>query len=219
MNNFKKKILTGLLSGALLLTGAQALAAPTEIPEDYGWHDEAAAHSGWAKFISERYDVDAAQVETALKNGTRIEDIWNAAMLSKLSGKNFSDVLAMKVDWPQVAKKLNITGEQFREFFKTERAEAFARRAGIDVKTLVNLLNDGYDLRDIDIAARIAKAAGKDVKSVLGKRKINNTWDDVAKSYGVDMEKIMPPPPPPPSHYGHPGQHRGQRGHRGQPQG
>lgn len=212
MSNFKKKIFTGLLSGALLLTGAQALAAPTEIPEDYAWHEEAAMHSGWAKFISERYGVDAAQVETALNNGTRIEDIWQAAMLAKLSGKSFSDVLAMKVDWQQVAAKLNITPEQFREFFKTERAEAFARRAGIDVKTLVKLLQDGYDLRDIDIAARIAKEAGKDVKSVLGKRKINNTWDDVAKSYGVDMEKIMPPPPPPPGHYG---QHRGYHGQRG----
>lgn len=214
MNNFKKKILTGLLSGALILTGSQALAAPPDFSDDdKDWQAEAEAHrGGWAKFISERYGVDTAQVEAALNDGTHIEDIRHAAILAKLSGRNFSDVLAMKVDWPQIAEKLGVTREQMRKFFKQEREESFAKHAGIDVKTFQSLVKDGYNPHDIDVAARIAKAAGKDVKSVLGKRKINNTWEDVAKSYGVDMKKIMPPPP---GHFGHRGQHRG---HHGQPQ-
>ena len=197
MSNFRKKILTGLLSGALLLTSAQALAAPPELPEDDNdWQAEEAAHiGGWAKFFAQRYGVDSAQVETALNNGVHIEDIRHAAVLAKLSGKNFSDVLAMKVDWPQVADKLGITREQMRDLFKQEREEGFAKHAGVDVKTLRSLLKDGYDPRDIAVAAKIAKASGKDVKSVLGKRKINNTWEDVAKSFGVDMKKIMPQHP------------------------
>ena len=196
MSNFRKKILAGLLGGALLFAGSQAFAAPPEMPEDRDWQAEEAEHiGGWAKFISERYGVDTAQIEAALNDGVHIEDVRQAAILSKLSGKHFKDVLAMKVDWPQVAEKLGITRKQMHEFFKREHEEAFAKHAGIDVKTLQSLLKDGYDIRDIDIAAKIAKASGKDVKSVLGKRKINNTWGDVAKSFGVDLQKIMPPPP------------------------
>ena len=131
-----------------------------------------------------------------MRDGVHIGDIRQAAVLSKLSGKNFSDVLAMKVDWPQIADKLGVTREQFMEFFKQERDEHFAKMADTDVKTFKALLKDGYHPHDITIAGKIAKAAGKDIKSVLSKRKINNTWDDVAKSYGVDMKKIMPPPPP-----------------------
>lgn len=201
-SNFSRKLIVGILSGALILTGSQVLAAPPEIPdESTDWQAEEAEHiGGWAKFISERYGVDTAQVEKALNDGVHVEDVRQAAILAKLSGKNFSDVLAMKVDWPQVADKLGITREQIHEFFKREHEEAFAKHAGIEVKTLQSLLKDGYDPRDIDIAAKIAKASGKDVKNVLGKRKINNTWEDVAKSFGVDLKKIMPPPPPPHPH-------------------
>lgn len=198
MTNFRKKIFAGLLSGALIFTGAQALANPPEIPEDEkAWQEETAAHiGGWAKFFSENYGVDYSQVEKALNDGVHIEDVRSAAVLSKISGKSFSEVLAMKVDWSQVAEKLGITHEQIKNFYEQERDEHFAKRTGLDVKTLKSLLKDGYDPRDIDIAARIAKASNKNVKSVLEKRKINNTWDDVAKSFGVDMKKIMPPPPP-----------------------
>ena len=208
--NFKKKILTGLLSGVLLLSGSQALAAPSEMQADENeWQAEEAAHiGGWAKFFSEHYGVNSAQVEKALNDGVHIEDVRQAAVLSKLSGKNFSDVLAMKVDWFQIADKLGVTRKQMRDFFKQERDEAFAKRASIDVKTFQSLLKDGYNPHDITIAGRIAKAAGKDVKTVLGKRKINNTWNDVAKSFGVDMKKIMPKPP---------GHHTPRKHHQRQP--
>ena len=63
------------------------------------------------------------------------------------------------------------------------------------MQTFRALLKDGYNHRDIDIAGKIAKASGKNIKTVLAKREINNTWADVAKSFGVDLKKIMPPPP------------------------
>lgn len=196
MSNFKKKILAGLLSGAMLLTSAQAFAKTPEIPHAENWQAKEVAHTGgWAKFISERYGVDREQVKAALKDGVHVEDVRYAAVLAKLSGKNFKDVLAMKVDWSQVAEKLGVTRKQIHKFFKHEHEEAFAKHAGIEVTTLQSLRKDGYDLRDIGIAAKIAKASGKDVKSVLSKRKINNTWGDVAKSFGVNLKKIMPPPP------------------------
>ena len=192
--SIKKKILMGLLSGALLLTGSQALANPPEMPsQEQNWQEEEAKHiGGWAKYLSEKYGVDSAQVETALNDGVHIEDVKHAAVLAKLSGKSFSDVLAMKVDWAQVAEKLGVTREQVKEFYEQERIEHFAKMASIDVKTFSNLLKDGYNPHDIMIAGRIANSVGKNVKNVLEKRKINNTWEDVAKSFGVDLQKLIP---------------------------
>lgn len=192
-----KKFFTGLLGSALILTSGQVFAEPPEMPDNDGaWQEEEAMHiGGWAKYFSGKYGVDSAQIEQALSDGVHIEDIRHAAILAKLSGRSFSDVLAMKVDWSQVAEKLGVTRQQVKDFFKQEREEILAKHAGIDVKTLQSLLKDGYTPPDIGIAGKIAQAAGKDIKSVLGKRKINNTWEDVAKSFGVDMKKIMPPPP------------------------
>lgn len=191
--SIKKKILAGLLSGALLFTGTQALANPPEPPPQEDWQEHEAANvDNWAKNISEKYGVDAAQVETAFKDGVHIEDIKSAAVLAKLSGKSFSEVLAMKVDWAQVAEKLGVTREQLKAFHEQERDEHFAKRAGIDVKTWQSLIKDGYDPRDIMIAGKIAQVSNKNIKSVLDKRKINNTWEDVAKSLGVNMKTIMP---------------------------
>ena len=191
--NFKKKLLVGLMSGALILSGGQALANPESPAYDAAWQEESAHVGDWTKYFSERYGVESAKIEKALQDGVPIKDIRHAAVLSKLSGKNFSDVLAMHVDWQQVADKLGVTSEQIKDFFRQEREEHFAESAGIDVKTLRSLLKDGYDPRDIDIAGKIAKAANKNIKSILEKRRINNTWGDVAKSFGVDLKKIMPP--------------------------
>lgn len=192
----KKKILMGLLSGALLLTGSQALANPPEMPEqERNWQEEQEVEhiGGWAKYLSAKYGVDSAQVEAALNDGVHIEDVKHAAVLAKLSGKSFSDVLAMKIDWAQVADKLGVTREQVKNFYEQERLEHFAKMANVDAKTFSSLLKDGYNPHDIMIAGRIANSAGKNVKSVLEKRKINNTWEDVAKSFGVDLQKLIPP--------------------------
>ncbi|MBR3499528.1 MAG: hypothetical protein IKO05_11110 [Selenomonadaceae bacterium] len=191
--NFKKKLLVGLLSGAMILSCGAVNAAEPEMPEDDVWQEEEAAHrGGWANYFSEKYGVSSAQIEQALKSGAHPSDIHHAAVLAKLSGKNFSDVLAMKVDWFQVADKLGVTREQVGEFLMQERTEFFAKRAGIELKTFQALLKDGYHPHDIAVAGAIAKAANKNIKSVLEKRRINNTWEDVAKSFGVNFNDLIP---------------------------
>lgn len=197
MNSFKKKILAGLLGGAFLFAGTAVLASPPEPPpgqEKSLQAEDAANIDGWAKYLNEKYGVDSAQVKKALTDGVHVEDAKMAAILAKLSGKSFSEVLAMHVDWKQVAEKLGVTREQVMKLHEQERDEHLAKSAGIDVKTLQSLIKEGYDPRDIDIAGKIAKASGKDIKTVLNKRTINNSWEDVAKSFGVDMKQIMPPP-------------------------
>ena len=203
--NFKKKLLAGILGGAMLFSFSTSFAAPAEMTQgDEIYAEESFAHKGdRAKYFSERYGVSSAQIEQAFKNGAHPEDIKQAAILAKLSGKNFSDVLAMKADWPQVAQKLGVTRAQVDEFIKQERTEFFIKKTGLDANTFQSLLKEGYKPHDIAVAAGIAKAANKNVKSVLEKRKINNTWNDVAKSFGVDLKKIMPKDYIHQRHHGH----------------
>lgn len=194
--NLKKKFLAAVLGGAMLFTGSQALANPAEFPHMPMNQEQIAENiSGWVNHLSAEYGVDTAQVEQALKDGVHIRDVQYAAIISKLSGKSFSEVLAMKMDWVQVAKKLGVTREQFKDFYRQKMSEKLAQDAFTDVKTVQSLIKDGYNPKDIVIAGKIANAAGKDIKSVLSKRKINNTWGDVAKSFGVDAYKVMPPEP------------------------
>ncbi|MBR2519081.1 MAG: hypothetical protein IKE46_04760 [Selenomonadaceae bacterium] len=194
--NLKKKFLAAVLGGAMLFSGSQALANPAEFQHMPMNQEQIAENiSGWVNHLSAEYGVDSAQVEQALKNGVHIRDVQYAAIISKLSGKSFSEVLAMKMDWLQVAKKLGVTREQFENFYREKMSEKLAQDAFTDVKTVQSLIKDGYNPQDIIIAGKIANAAGKDIKSVLSKRKINNTWIDVAKSFGVDAHKFMPPKP------------------------
>ena len=190
--NFKNKIVAGLLSGALLFTGAAPVfAAPPQ------WNAEedqelAANIDGWTNYLTKKYGVDSLQVRAALTQGVHIRDIQIAAVLSKLSGKSFSDVLSMKMDWIQVAEKLGVTREKIDEFYRQQMGEQLAQDSAVDINTLRTLLKEGYKPRDLVIAGRIAKLSGKDIKTVLAKRKINNTWRDVAKSFGLSFEQLMP---------------------------
>lgn len=198
MNTFTKKIIAGILSGAIIFTGgflsfAQAAGnsenRPQQRQEHHQFSDEQI--NEFAKAVADNYGVSQAEVEAALRNRTHFEDIRTAAALAKLSGKSFSEVLAMKVDWRQVAEKLGVTSQQFEEFMKAEMLEGLAKRSKLDAKTVESLLKERYNPHDITIAGLIANASGKNVKTVLSKRKINNNWEDIAKELNVDLNKLM----------------------------
>ncbi|MBR1396352.1 MAG: hypothetical protein IJ563_02315 [Selenomonadaceae bacterium] len=146
----------------------------------------------FAKEIAARYNVSESEVAQALKDHKNMHDIQIAAMLAKLSNKSFAEVMAMKSDWREVGEQLGVTREQVKSFFEQERTERLATKSGLDTQVVNNLINDGYNPRDIVIAGKIAKAANKDVKKVLAKKKINNKWSDVATEFGVDFNSIMP---------------------------
>lgn len=202
--SIKKKILAGILSGALILGGGFAVnsvqANEPPAPEMQENEDKPERPqmteeqlNDYAKKLADHYGLNQSEIADALKNHVHFDDIRSAATLAKLSGKSFSKVLAMKVDWRQVAEKLGVTREQVEEFERNEHLEGLAERSKLDKKTVESLLKENYDPRDISIAGIIANASGKNVKSVLAKRKLNNSWDDVAKEFGVDLKKLMRP--------------------------
>ena len=155
--------------------------------EDFQFSEEQIAD--FAKKIADHYGVDQYEVETALRENNHLGDIRQAATLAKLSGRSFSEVLAMKNDWHQVAEKLGVTREQFDNFMKDEMLGWLAQKSKLDKNTVQKLLDDGYNPHDICAAGIIASESGKSVKNVLSKRKINNSWEDVAKEFGVDLQK------------------------------
>ena len=213
MTNLKKKLLAGILSGAMIFTGGFAVNSaqaqpPADEQQEIDGRGERPEFGGRRherpqmteeqrteriKEIAERLGVDQAEIEEAFKNHVRFEDIRSAAVLAKISGKSFSEVLAMKTDWQQVAEKLGVTREQVEEYARNERLEELAKHSKLDTKTVDSLLKEKYDPRDITVAGIIANASGKNIKSVLAKRKINNSWEDVAKEFNVDLKEIMKP--------------------------
>ena len=207
--NIKKKILAGILSGALIFgVGTSFNSAYAEPPADEQQQEEdfkgGRPHrpqmteeqiNQYAKDLAEYYGLNQEEIATALKNHTHFEDIRQAATLAKLSNKSFSEVLAMKVDWRQVAEKLGVTREQYEAFIKDEMLSGLAERSKLDKKTVESLLKENYNPHDITIAGLIANASGKNVKAVFAKRTINNNWEDVAKTFGVDLKKLMPQRP------------------------
>ena len=77
-------------------------------------------------------------------------------------------------------------------------AKDLSQDGNVDETTAMNLLKDGYEPWDISWAAALAKAADKDIQSVLDLKKINNRWSDVAEQLGVDrrvLQKFRGPGP------------------------
>lgn len=71
-------------------------------------------------------------------------------------------------------------------------AKHIAQRGHVEEAVALQLLQEGYHGRDIDHAAIIAKAAGKDIRDVLSLKKINNRWKDVAADLGIKLEDVRP---------------------------
>lgn len=146
-----------------------------------------------AQHIAESFGVDAKQVKSALDEQKDFRDIGRAAMLAKISGKSFADVMALKTDdkdWRDIESSLGVTREKVRQLRIEMTAKDLSRDGVIDEEGALKLLKDGYEPWDISCASILAEAAGKDIQSVLDLKKINNRWGDVADQLGVDRKEL-----------------------------
>ena len=146
-----------------------------------------------AQHIAESFGVDAKQVKSALDEQKDFRDIGRAAMLAKISGKSFADVMALKTDdkdWRDIESSLGVTREKVRQLRIEMTAKDLSRDGVIDEEGALKLLKDGYEPWDISCASILAEAAGKDIQSVLDLKKINNRWGDVADQLGVDHKEL-----------------------------
>lgn len=197
----RKKMMLGMALGALLIGGGlfgyvHAQSRPAVLQNRLicaqarpGMPMREVEPAEAAARIAEAFGVDKTQVQNAIEAGRDYRDIGRAAMLAQICGKSFDDVITRKTDdntWHAVEKELGVTREQLREGFCAIEARHLAEQDVVDQETALKLVKDGYEIRDIRAASVIAKAAGKDIQTVLDRKRINNRWHDVARELGVE---------------------------------
>ncbi len=198
-----KKMIAGVVAGAVLLTGSLTY---VQAAKDNGGKDRMesrglAGHRQMPQMnreemagkIADTFHVSKDEVLKAMNEKEDFRNIGHAAMLAKISGKSFREVLSMKTKdkhWRDVQESLGITGEQMKGEMDSLTAERIAGHGNVELDTAKKLLKNGYQARDIEMAGILSKASGKDLQSVLDMKKINNHWKDVANSLGVDEGKL-----------------------------
>lgn len=191
MKFLKKKILTGLLSTAIVFNGFSFAYAA----DDNENKQPKVNLSEMAKEIAEQYDVNDQEVLNALKENRSLDDIYYAAIFSKVSGKSFRQVFSMKSDWFDVMQALGITREKYDETVLELMIKDISRRSEVSESEVKKLLEKKYRPMDIRIAGRLAKASGKKVQDILDMKKINQRWTDIADELKVDKKLVRPRTP------------------------
>ena len=134
-----------------------------------------------AKYVSEVFGVSETEVKQ------------ERAMLAKLSGKPFPSIMQMKAkgkDWPQIVDTLGVTDKQLQAGLMDMAVLHISMRGDVDENTARDLLQKGYEPHDIEMAGVIAKAAHKDIVSVLNQKKDNKGWGEIADEFGVDKNML-----------------------------
>lgn len=225
----QRKMIAGIVAGLVLTAGGFGVLSAQSQSQDGAQHRMFAKGerpdgqmpqmdaSEAAKHIAETFGVDESQVKNAIENKKDFRDIGQAAMIAKVSGKSFDEVMALKTDdknWRDIGESLGVTREKVEEVRQSMTAQHLSQDGDIDESKALSLLKKGYEPRDIECAAALAKASGKDIQSVLDRKKINNRWGDVAKELGVDANVL------PKKFHGHgPHGHGPQGGPEGGPEG
>ena len=205
MMSRQRKIAVGVVLGALLVCGGifgyeqHAQSQPHQANRlvcastEPGMRMREVGPAEAAARIAEAFGVDQNEVQKAIESKRDFRDIGRAAMLAKVSGKSFADVLALKKadnTWRDVEQGLGVTREAMRDAFCEMEARHLSEQSIVDQETALELIRNGYEVNDIRAAAVLAKAAGKDIQSVLDMKRINNRWYDVARELGVDAHGL-----------------------------
>lgn len=201
-----KKIFVGLAAGAIIATGSAMLldtadaasqsnrqrpVVTQEMPPRFNLNTE-------AQNLATECNVSADDIVSYCNNGGYFHDACDAAHIAKLSGKSFNDVVNAKTNannWQQVAAQFGVTQEELQNERRSMLASRIAADSKVNSAAVMQLLQEGYDSRDIEIASKLASASGKDLHAVMDMKKLNNRWSDVAKELGVDESLARPQRP------------------------
>ena len=194
MKLFEKRNIAVLAVGGLLLG---ALAAPITAQAAQGPQSPRFEHRGGAsdgmRDFATKLGLSENDLETCRAKGVSPRDLGQAAMLAKLSGKSLHEIMLAKnldTSWKDLATSLGVTDEQIKAARRDMMADRLEKKLSIAKATALDLLQKGYNPRDIGAAHLIATKSGKNLDEVLGQKKINNTWSDVAQSFGVNFDEL-----------------------------
>lgn len=195
MNSLTKKSIMGLTAGVVILAGAispfavQAAADNDCAGQPPAMHQRHFDPDKIAQSIADTYGVNQEDVLKYLNEGIRVKDVFRAAFLAKASDKSLKEVMEVKTydnTWKDVAESLGVTKEQMKATRNDIAATQLESKLEIAKETSLDLLQQGYHVRDIAVANALSNNTGTPINEVLDMKKINNTWYDVASTLGVD---------------------------------
>ena len=166
------KLLLGMTLGALLLGGGIFgwVNAQTKAQQSYrlvcasarpGAPLREGGPAEAAERIADAFGVNKAEVQKAIEAKRDFRDIGRAAMLAKVSGKSFAEVLELKKKdntWRDVERGLGVKHEQMQEAFCELEARHLSEQSIVDQETALQLIKNGYEGHDIRAAAVLARS-------------------------------------------------------------
>ncbi len=179
----------GLLLGSLAAPLAAEAAQEAQAPR---FEHRGGSPDGMRAFAA-KLGLSESDLETCRAKGISPRDLGQAAQLAKLSGKSLHEIMLAKnldTSWQELAASLGVTDEQLKAARSEMMAEHLEKRLKIAKTTALDLLQKGYNPRDIGAANLIASKSGKSLDEVLGQKKINNRWSEVAQNFGVDFKEL-----------------------------
>lgn len=141
--------------------------------------------------ISKQYGIRFSSLLKFCDAGGRLDEACHIAHIAMLSNKSFDSIVSLKHgdnSWSEVFHKAGISEDVIRAYRKNIAADMLKLRYGIDHEISFVLIDECYRLGDISRAAQLAVLAKMDVREVLGMKRINNSWDDVAKLLEVSFD-------------------------------
>ena len=146
---------------------------------------------GAAKRAAEDFGVDESEVRAYLASHPgAYRDIFPCAMMAKISGRSFGDVMAAydeTGDWRSVRENFGITRDMIHETMGEIMGARIAdKKTNLTADEAKTLIREGYRPRDVRAAGVIGKAAGISAGEVLSMKRINNRWEDVTAELGLD---------------------------------
>jgi hypothetical protein len=184
-----KKILVISLLGIFLLAGvltpyitqaAQPTATSTE---------QQCGPGMMVQRLASNLGIDENDAAKYIHQGVKPRDLAHASLLAKASNKTLPEVLQMKTlanTWQDVRDSLGVTKEQLKALRQDMLATRVESKLAIPKDTTLSLLQQGYRVRDIEMAGLLAQNTNQAIGDVLAAKKINNRWNDVATNLGVD---------------------------------
>lgn len=200
MSGLAKRSIVLLTAGAVILAGAVSpFAVQAAADNEYAGRPPAMYQrhfdpDKFAQRIADTYGVSKDEVIKYNNQGIRFGDVSRASFLAKASGKSLKEVMEAKTydnSWREVAQSLGVTKEQMKVTRNDIAATRLESKLQISKQTSLGLLNQGYHSRDIAAANALSGNTGTPISDVLGMKKINNSWHDVATALGVDDSTFM----------------------------
>ncbi|HWR43512.1 hypothetical protein [Sporomusa sp.] len=197
MSKKSRNAIAAFVAGAFILAGiavplvAQATATNNDRPAHHQCRQVNPEQA--AKRLSAKFDLDETLIAKYQKEGKSVKDLGRAALFAKASDKSFESVLALKTDkntWKDVASTLDVDKEKVKAVRQELAAKHISQKFSLNQGDIQNLFNQGYHHRDIAMAGLLAKHSTQTIEQVISLKKVNNTWQDVAKELGVDLKAL-----------------------------